>query len=205
VTPSPRREFLRAALLKQALPFWVLLLFGFVWLAHQPLTSNAQTILVSALLGMLLLIMWNMKRVEEAPTPTARFLLLLAIALAAFISLRYFSWRINYTISYHDPFSLIGAWLLLAAELYALCIYLLGAFVNAWPIRRTPPPLPSDPEQLPTISPLSIFCATRSVFSCAIRSCSWSRPYAILSIPTHWNAICTPTSACPAKTKCFTT
>ncbi|MEW6729659.1 MAG: glycosyltransferase family 2 protein, partial [Pseudomonadota bacterium] len=80
-----------------------------------------------------------------------KFLRLLAIMLAAFVSLRYFSWRINYTISYHDPFSLIGAFLLLGAEIYGLAIYLVGAFVNAWPIHRSPPKLPDDPRALPTV------------------------------------------------------
>jgi len=109
VTPSPRYAILRTVLSKSALQIWFLLLLGFLWLACLPLFSNTQTILVSTMLGMLLLIMWNMKRIEKAPIPIARFLLLLAIALAAFISLRYFFWRINYTISYHDLFSFIGA------------------------------------------------------------------------------------------------
>ncbi|MBB5015707.1 UDP-forming cellulose synthase catalytic subunit [Rehaibacterium terrae] len=151
VTPSPCREILRDILHRPEMAVWVLLIFGFVWLAYQPITSNAQTILVTSFLGVLLLIMWNMKRVEQAPTALARFFLLLAIALAAFISFRYFSWRINYTISYHDIFSFVGALLLLGAELYALAIYLLGAFVNVWPIHRTPPPLPTDPAKLPTV------------------------------------------------------
>ena len=90
MTPLPRPPLLRTALSKSALQIWFLLLLGFLWLAYLPLFSNAQTILVSTMLGMLLLIMWNMERIEKAPIPIARFLLLLAIALAAFISLRYF-------------------------------------------------------------------------------------------------------------------
>lgn len=127
------------------------MLFGFFWLAHQPLTSEAQIILSGSLLAGLLAIMWNMSRIDRLPEGANRFITLLAAAIATFISLRYFSWRINHTISLHDPFSFIGAMLLLLAELYAMSIFLLGVFVNAWPVRRSPPPLPKDATSLPTV------------------------------------------------------
>ena len=132
-------------------PLWVALLCGFLWLAYQPLASELQTVVVVSLVAVLVVIMWNMNRLERTHTPLIRLLILFACTLSAFISFRYFSWRINYTITYHDPFSLIGAYLLLGAEIYALIIFVLGIFVNSWPISRTPHPLPDDPEQLPTV------------------------------------------------------
>ncbi|MGK0673792.1 MAG: UDP-forming cellulose synthase catalytic subunit [Halothiobacillaceae bacterium] len=130
---------------------WLVLVFGFIWLAHLPLTVEAQAALAATMVAILWLIMKSMDRLEVHQARQIKFLRLLAIFLAAFVSLRYFSWRINYTISYHDPFSLLGAFLLLGAELYGLTIYLIGAFVNAWPIHRNPPKLPDDPSALPTV------------------------------------------------------
>lgn len=130
---------------------WVGLLFAFSWLAYQPLTSQAQIILALSLLSFLLIIMWSMRWVDYASENINRFFVLTAAAIAVFISLRYFSWRINHTISLHDPFSFIGAMLLLLAEIYAMSVFLLGIFVNAWPVRRSPPPLPQDTSALPTV------------------------------------------------------
>lgn len=130
---------------------WLALVFSFLWLAHLPLTRDAQAVLATFMVVILWVIMKSMDQLETHEARQIKFLRLLAIMLAAFVSLRYFSWRINYTISYHDPFSLIGAFLLLGAEIYGLAIYLVGAFVNAWPIHRSPPKLPDDPRALPTV------------------------------------------------------
>ncbi|MEW6729565.1 MAG: hypothetical protein AB1332_09515, partial [Pseudomonadota bacterium] len=91
---------------------WLALVFSFLWLAHLPLTRDAQAVLATFMVVILWVIMKSMDQLETHEARQIKFLRLLAIMLAAFVSLRYFSWRINYTISYHDPFSLIGAFLL---------------------------------------------------------------------------------------------
>jgi len=142
---------LHSLLLRQGVVLWLAAAFALVWLAHQPLPRDSQALLAGFFIGILFLIMWGVERLETHQAQELKWLRLVAIMLAAYISLRYFSWRLNYTISYHDPLSTIGAMLLLGAELYGLAIYLVGAFVNAYPINRTPPKLPDDPEQLPTV------------------------------------------------------
>ena len=71
--------------------------------------------------------------------------------LAAYLSLRYFFWRITTTIIYHDPVSFVVALLLLLAEGYGFLIYFLGIFVNLSPLDRDPVPLPEDQETWPTV------------------------------------------------------
>jgi len=148
---SPLAHGLHKTLVQHGGILWLGAIFGLLWLAHLPLTQEAQAITVATLVGILFLIMRKMDSLEVHQARAVKFLRLLAIFLAAFVSLRYFSWRINYTISYHDPLSLIGAILLLGAEIYGMTIYIVGAFVNAYPIQRTPPPLPQDPEHCPTV------------------------------------------------------
>jgi cellulose synthase (UDP-forming) len=146
---DPKR--IQPLLVRQEMVWWLAAIFALLWLAHLPLTIEAQGIMVGSLLGLLLLIMVGMDRLEVHRARQVKFFRLLAIFLAVLISLRYFSWRLNYTVSYHDPLSMIGAILLLGAEIYGLVIYLVGAFVNAYPIHRRPPKLPDDPEKLPTV------------------------------------------------------
>ncbi|TQV65227.1 MAG: UDP-forming cellulose synthase catalytic subunit [Halothiobacillaceae bacterium] len=136
---------------RHSLVLWLVGLFFLLWLANLPLTRETQSITVFALLGVLFLIMSSMNRLEIHQAREIKFLRLLAIFLAVYVSFRYFSWRINYTISYHDPVSLIFAFMLLGAEVYGLAIYVLGAFVNAYPIHRKAPKLPDDPDLYPTL------------------------------------------------------
>ncbi|MEF3192714.1 MAG: glycosyltransferase, partial [Halothiobacillaceae bacterium] len=140
-----------ALLSRHGLILWLAAIFYLLYLAHLPMTQQAQGITAAALLAVLYLIMRQMDGLEAHQTPQIKFLRVLAIFLAAYVSLRYFSWRINYTISYHDPLSLIGAILLLGAEIYGLVIYMVGAFVNAYPIHRAAHKLPNDPDKLPTV------------------------------------------------------
>ncbi|MEW6444701.1 MAG: UDP-forming cellulose synthase catalytic subunit [Pseudomonadota bacterium] len=145
------RTFAEHFLSRHGLVLWLGIALVMMWLAHQPMSAEAQGIMVGIALGTLMLMMWSIDRFENIHPQVFQWLRMLAIMLAIYISLRYFSWRINYTISYHDPFSTIGAMLLLGAEIYGLLIYVIGAFVNAFPLKRTPPKLPDDPELLPTV------------------------------------------------------
>jgi cellulose synthase (UDP-forming) len=130
---------------------WIASLTAFILIVGLPLERKAQAMVALGCLAVLGVIMLSFDRLEAQRRRNLGWFRLLAIALASFLSLRYFAWRINDTIGFHDWASFAAALLLLAAELYGLTIYLLGAFVNAYPIDRHPPPLPEDPEKLPTV------------------------------------------------------
>ena len=135
----------------QPLILWSGTLVLYVYAASFPLDVQAQSILAWGLLALLAVIHANYTRIEEYLGDSLRLFRLAVIFLAGFITLRYLAWRLTSTIGYHDPFSLIGALLLLAAELYGIAIYFLGAFVNAYPVKRDPAPLPDDPNLWPTV------------------------------------------------------
>lgn len=130
---------------------WGGALIAFVYAASFPLQMESQSFMAWSMLGLLALIQANYTRIERNLGEHLRLMQLIVIFLAIFITLRYLSWRLTSTIGYHDPFSLIGALLLLAAELYGITIYFLGAFVNAYPLFRRPAPLPADPQQWPSV------------------------------------------------------
>ncbi|MEQ9619610.1 MAG: UDP-forming cellulose synthase catalytic subunit [Deltaproteobacteria bacterium] len=75
---------------------------------------------------------------------------ILFLLIAAFISLRYWSWRTSDTLYYLGLVDFIGVMVLYLAESYSILVHLLGMFVNIWPLNRAPVPLPGD-ENLPTV------------------------------------------------------
>lgn len=133
------------------LMLWGFVLLAYVYAASFPLNIASQSILAWSLVALLFVIQANYTRIEHQLGAALRMFRLLVIFLAVFVTLRYLSWRLTSTIGYHDPFSLLGALLLLAAELYGIAIYFLGAFVNAYPVKRNPEPLPDDPNLWPTV------------------------------------------------------
>lgn len=130
---------------------WGGLLFGYIYAASFPLHVESQSILAWSLLALLFVIQARYSWIEDHLGASLRLFRLFVIFLATFITLRYLAWRLTSTIGYHDPLSLMGALLLLAAELYGITIYFLGAFVNAYPIKRKPEPLPDDSNLWPTV------------------------------------------------------
>jgi len=73
-------------------------------------------------------------------------------------TLRYSYWRVSTVVAFlRNPathWTALDAWfvcLLLLAEGYALVVLLLGYLQMLWPLRRTPVPLPDDPEQWPEV------------------------------------------------------
>lgn len=83
--------------------------------------------------------------------PRFGFLHVLFITISSFIVLRYFSWRINYTLVPEDYLSYIGSLTLFLAELYGGLMFFLSLFVNIRPIRRKSIPLPLDQTLWPTV------------------------------------------------------
>jgi cellulose synthase (UDP-forming) len=90
---------------------------------------------------------------------SSSYLVTLTLMFASgYSTFRYGFWRISTTAKFFlDPGS---AWswldgffmcLLLIAEAYAFVILFLGYMQTIWPLRRTPVPLPDDPEKWPSV------------------------------------------------------
>lgn len=78
----------------------------------------------------------------------------LLLALGAFVTIRYFTWRALHTLSLHDPMSFVASVTLLAAEAYGICMFLLGIWLNVEPLQRRPVPPAGPREQWPTVDVL---------------------------------------------------
>ncbi len=76
---------------------------------------------------------------------------LIVLLLATFIALRYFEWRTFDTLLYTGPMDFIGMSLLYLVEAYGLVVFLMGLFLNIWPLESEILPLPSDVDKLPTV------------------------------------------------------
>ena len=107
-----------------------------------------------AVLGLLtvLLAIW-MDRSSSSYLVTLTLML-----LSMYSTFRYGYWRISYVIKFFlDPgtkWTALDAffiWLLVLAETYAFVILFLGYLQTLWPLRRTPVPLPEDPENWPAV------------------------------------------------------
>jgi cellulose synthase (UDP-forming) len=76
---------------------------------------------------------------------------LVLILLSTFLALRYIQWRTFDTLIYTGPLDFVGMSLLYLAEVYGFAIYLLGMFVNIWPLESKHVPLPDEVELLPVV------------------------------------------------------
>ena len=93
---------------------------------------------------------------------SSSYLVTLTLMLAScFSTFRYGFWRIATTVKFFlDPatkWSVLDAffiWLLVGAEAYAFIILALGYMQTLWPLRRTPVPLPDNPDEWPSIDVL---------------------------------------------------
>lgn len=82
---------------------------------------------------------------------TGRAATLVLISFSVIASLRYFWWRVNYSLDLGSPVEIFLGLGLFGAECYALLILLLGYLQSAWPLRRQPLPLPANPDEWPTV------------------------------------------------------
>ena len=80
-----------------------------------------------------------------------RLAVLMMIVLSCTASLRYLYWRVTETVAFETTVDAIFGWGLVAAELYALTVLLLGYLQTAWPLQRKPVPLPADSRTWPTV------------------------------------------------------
>ncbi len=83
---------------------------------------------------------------------------LMLVVLSCFATVRYGIWRVHAVERYfrfHDAtWSRLDAFfvcVVLGAEVYAFFALILGYFQTLWPLRRTPVPLPDDPEKWPEV------------------------------------------------------
>src|SRR5262245_39303031 len=112
-----------------------------LYLAALPLDLHAQLATAAAFLSLLIPLLSYSLGVGRV----------FFLFLVAFLPLRFFLWRTFHTLSYHYLLSFIAALAVYSAEAYSLCIHLLGLFVNIFPLNRQPIPLPTDPQQIPTV------------------------------------------------------
>ena len=90
---------------------------------------------------------------------SSSYLVTLTLMLAScYSTFRYGFWRISTTIKFFlDPgstWTFLDAffiWMLVGAETYAFAILYLGFMQTLWPLRRTPVPLPDDPDMWPSV------------------------------------------------------
>lgn len=104
---------------------------------------------------------------------------LMMVLLSVAASTRYMYWRLTETTSFESWIDLAFGAGLVAAELYAFIVLLLGYFQTAWPLQRKPEKMPDNMDEWPTVDifiptynePLSVVKPT--VF--AAKSIDWPR------------------------------
>lgn len=80
-----------------------------------------------------------------------RLAILAMIVMSVIASLRYMYWRLTESLGFEEPIDMLFGYGLVAAELYALLVMLLGYVQTAWPLHRRPYPLPADNRQWPSV------------------------------------------------------
>ena len=68
----------------------------------------------------------------------SRGVTLILITLSITVTLRYISWRISSTLEFGSPLEAFLGLGLIAAELYAALVLVLGFIQSAWPLDRAP-------------------------------------------------------------------
>lgn len=80
------------------------------------------------------------------------------IALSTLVSARYIYWRLTESLGFEGPqtnwVDLVFAYGLIAAELYAFVVLLLGYLQTLWPLQRAPVPMPADTSTWPAVDVL---------------------------------------------------
>lgn len=82
---------------------------------------------------------------------SGRFPVVLLIGMSLTASLRYMYWRVTSTLGFETWMDAVFGYSLLAAEIYALVVLILGYLQTAWPLRRQPLLLKTPPTSWPTV------------------------------------------------------
>ena len=81
----------------------------------------------------------------------ARITLMLLFVISMVVSGRYLWWRCTATLNTDTPIGIVLSCLLLAAELYAFVVMVLGYFQVCWVLDRKPFPMPQDQNLWPHV------------------------------------------------------
>lgn len=110
-------------------------------IASVPLDLEQQSLFSAVCLGVVLLLRRH----------AGRLTILMMIVLSVITSLRYLYWRLTSSLGFEGVLDMIFGYGLVAAELYALLVLLLGFVQTAWPLNRKPWPLPADHTLWPSV------------------------------------------------------
>jgi len=106
-----------------------------------PLALQTQMLFCAICLGICLLLRRR----------AGRLAILAMIVMSVIASLRYMYWRLTESLGFVSPIDMMFGYGLVAAELYALLVLLLGYVQTAWPLQRRPHPLPADSRLWPSV------------------------------------------------------
>lgn len=107
----------------------------------QPFDLEGQVLFLSAMLVLAVLIV----QIQ------ARLPLMLLFVISIVVSGRYLWWRCTTTISPDSWIEIVLGLILLAAEIYAFLVMVLGYFQVCWVLDRKPAPLPADRSTWPHV------------------------------------------------------
>lgn len=128
-----------------ALTFGMVALVGLMLFSQSVYITDAHQMMLG---GVLLMTQYAAYRTVTTTGVAGRVFLLF---LGLFLTSRYWVFRTTQTIGYNGLLDYAMAVALYMAETYGILIYVLGMFVNVWPLQRSSPPLPSNEEKLPTV------------------------------------------------------
>lgn len=124
----------------------LLLLAFFFFASCLPIDNHIQALLSIAVISILVLVS---RCLPKKGLPRIFF-----ITICTFMVLRYFHWRLFFTLSFDNFPSFVCSLLLFGAELYGIMTFLLSVFVNLRPVGRAPARMPLDSDKLPTVDVL---------------------------------------------------
>jgi cellulose synthase (UDP-forming) len=130
---------------------WAVVAVVLIYLVSIDLYNQEQFVLGVAFLATIYILRARYMRTLDNAKPL-RLTRLLLLVLAGLMALRYLIWRVQYSIPwYNDKWSLALSLVLLAAEVFAVLLYFMGAFTVIHPLRREPVPLDLERDDLPTV------------------------------------------------------
>ena len=106
-----------------------------------PLDQNSQLIFGAATF---LAALWLRRTAGRMTT-------LAMVVLSVTASSRYIYWRLTSTIGFDNWLDAVFGYGLVAAELYAFAVLLMGYFQTAWPLKRRPSTMPQDVQTWPSV------------------------------------------------------
>jgi len=129
----------RVPYLKQVVLLLALMVAVAFWTTPLPIADQFRLFLLVAL------VMIIARRIP------GRWPTMLMVSLSILMTGRYMWWRVTQTLNFATSVEAIFGYLLLAAEIYTWIVLFFGYIQTAWPLHRTPKPLPEDTSSWPTV------------------------------------------------------